>query len=105
VVMSGRYPTRSLAAQRPAARHEPAVMAVDVSEGPDPVVLQFEQPVGMIERFGDAHERPRTEAVRRLTDPGHEIVETIVRDPVVHRIPLPEMEALPSKPLGNIRLE
>jgi hypothetical protein len=35
------------------ARDETALMSVDVREGAEPIELQLEQPVGMVEKFLD----------------------------------------------------
>jgi len=40
-----------------AARHQAAMMPVDVCERPEPVVLQFEQAVAVIKRFRDVNQR------------------------------------------------
>ena len=57
-----------------AAGHERAVVALDVGERAEPVVFQLEQPIRMIERIGDRHQRHRTphagHGVERTTTAG-----------------------------------
>jgi hypothetical protein len=47
------------------ARSQLAVVPLDVCEGAEPVVLHLEDPVGMIEWFGEANERHRAERLGR----------------------------------------
>jgi hypothetical protein len=43
----------------PMPRHEPAAVPVDLRQRAKPVVFHLEDPVGVIERVGNAHERHR----------------------------------------------
>ena len=46
------------------ARHEPAVMPVDQGQRAEAIELHFVNPLVVIERFGDADERHRSELHR-----------------------------------------
>lgn len=53
---------RKLCVDVPATGDEFALVALHVREGTEPVVLQFEDPIVVIERLGDANERHRPDA-------------------------------------------